>query len=700
MPLSTRQENLRRALAPRSICFVGGAFLEPAVLAARRLGFDGAVSIVNPSRDEIAGLACLDSVDDLEEAPDIVFLAVNRQATNALLPRLEAMGAAGAVCYAAGYAEVGGDGPALERELGRKAGDLAVIGPNCYGFNNYVTGALLMATPTLGERTAKGCAFIGQSGNICINIANGRRGSPLTHVISCGNQTVLDFADYIEVLVDDPAVTSFALFMESLPDVAAFSRAAGRALEAGKPIIVLKSGVSRTGARMALSHTASLAGDDSLYQALFDRFNVIRVETPEDLVETAKVVTVTGVPHGRRLAVFTCSGGDAECVADLVEPLEIDIPPLDDGQRDEIAAFMQPFTTIANPLDYNTSNWGRRDILERIFPVALRGEVDAALLVVDTIADAELPPGATGTGAEAAMLAFRDAARRHGVPGVITSSLPDNISLAFRARLHGDGIAMAHGIRAGTLALARTCLWGERRRLGTAGPALPPAAPAGGAARILDERESKRRLAAAGIPVPRGEATTAATAAAAARRTGFPVALKALSADIAHKTEAGGVALGLGDEAQVERAARRIAAATGVDRLLVEAMVEGHVAEMIVGVTRDDAFGPVLVIGAGGTLAEVIRDSVNLLVPAAEEDVRGAIGRLKVARLLDGYRGAPRGDREALVAAVMTIARLAGAAGGSLVELDLNPLLVMPEGAGVVAADAWMRTIDNGEDHE
>ena len=698
MSRATRHANLRRALYPGSICYIGGSFLEPAIAATRNLGFDGEVRVVNPRRQTIAGEPCLGSIDELDTPPDVVFLAVNREMTNDLVVELDDMGAGGAICYAAGYAETGGVGLALEQELRQRAGNLAVIGPNCYGFNNFVSGALVMATPTLGERTARGCAFIGQSGNICINVANGRRGTPLSHVISCGNQAVLDFADYIEVLVDDPAVTSFALFMETLPDAAAFSRAAVRALEAGKPIIVLKSGVSRKGASMAMSHTASLAGDDRFYQALFDRLNIIRVETPEDLLETAKVVSVTGVPEGHRLAVMTCSGGDSGCVADIVEPLGIELPELDQRQHDDIAPHMQAFTTIANPLDYNTSNWGRQDVLEAIFPVLLRQGIDAGLLVVDAISDAEQLPDTRSQddGAAAAMRAFHTSVLRHGIPGVITSSLPDNTSIRLRKQFHEAGIAMTQGIRAGTLSLARTCLYGTRRRAFLSHPAsgdrtLAEPVPLDGEVRTLDEREGKQVLATAGLTIPFGECARPAAAACAAERIGYPVAVKALSATIAHMTEAGGVALNLNGHHEVARAAGAIARNTGTKELLVEAMVAGHVAEMIIGVTHDSAFGQVLIIGAGGTFVELVEDSVVLLLPLEREDVRRAIGSLKVSRLLDGYRGAPPGDVEALVDAVMAVAALAAAHRASLVELDINPLLVMPPGGGVVVADCMMR---------
>lgn len=300
--------------------------------------------------------------------------------------------------------------------------------------------------------------------------------------------------------------------METLPDAAAFSRAAVRALEAGKPIIVLKSGVSRKGASMAMSHTASLAGDDRFYQALFDRLNIIRVETPEDLLETAKVVSVTGIPEGLRLAVMTCSGGDSGCVADIVEPLGIELPELDQRQHDDIARHMQAFTTIANPLDYNTSNWGRQDVLEAIFPVMLREGVDAGLLVVDTIADTERLPRTRSQddGAAAAMRAFHTSVLRHGMPGVITSSLPDNTSIRLRKQFHEAGIAMTHGVRAGTLSLARACLYGTRRNAFLSRPspgdrALAAPVPLAGDVRTLDEREGKQVLAAAGLTIPSGE---------------------------------------------------------------------------------------------------------------------------------------------------------------------------------------------------
>ena len=696
-----RLANLRRALNPRSVCYIGGSFLHHTVEASRRLGFDGEVWVVNPTRRDIAGMPCFDSVDDLPGAPDAVFVAVNREATNDLIPRLRDMGAGGVICYASGYSEVGGEGRRLETELRQAAGDLAVVGPNCYGIDNFVHGVPLLAVPSLGGRVERGCAFISQSGNLCLNVSNSQRGAPLAYVISCGNQAVLEVSDYIDALVDDPAITCFALFVETLPDIRRFSQVASRALEAGKPLIALKSGVSRLGAQMALSHTASLAGSDELYQALFDRLCVVRVESPVDLLETAKLITYTGIPEGRRLAVFTCSGGDSEGVADLVEPLGIELPQPTAAQQGALRRNMPVFANITNPLDYNTSNWGRREALDELFPVLLREGVDAGFLVIDSTPEvdnrAEDDTDA-GDGVEAALLALRDAGRAASIPCALTSSLPENMTARKRRMMHAEGIAALQGIREGTLALARTCLFGERRRTlvdRAGGPGLTVAGPTAlaGEPRMLNERDSKHALETAGIAVPRGLVADPGTAAQAAARIGYPVALKVIEPAIAHKSDCGAVKLGLRTAREVAAAAEAMAAGLRARRLLVENMLATPVAEMIVGVTRSEQFGHVLVVGAGGVLVELYRDSASLLLPLREDDVRAAIEGLRINALLDGFRGRPRGDRDALVSSVMAVASFVERHADRLVELDINPLFVMPEGEGAVAADALIRMI-------
>ena len=688
-----RRQNLKRALNPRTVCYIGGAFLENTVQYNRRLGFDGEVWVVNPKYDQIGGAKCYASVAELPGAPDATFLAVNREMTNKAVAELAARGAGGAICYAAGYSEVGGIGPELEDELRKNAGELALVGPNCYGINNFLHGVPLLAIASQGERIHRGCAFIAQSGNLCINVSNNQRSAELAYVISCGNQAVLDIADYVDVLIDEPAITCFALFVEAIPDVPHFSRVALRALKAGKPIIALKSGVSELGKKMALSHTASLAGDDALYQALFDRLGIIRVSTPVELLETAKYITVTGVPKGRRLAVFTCSGGDSETVADLGDPLGVVLPQPNEQQFKELRAVMPEFANITNPFDYNTNFWGKYDILVELFHVLLRENVDAGLLIVDSPSEARIEHAHE---TDAVVHAARDAGRRAGVPVAYCSVMPEASNAAMRTWSHADGIACLQGIREGVGAVAKTCAFGERRQALLARPeldshALPDIRPLAGEAHALDEWQGKQELATYGLPVPKGCPTEITRASGVAEEMGYPVVVKVLSDTILHKTDVGGVALNLTTPELVDAAARDMAERLGATRVLVEPMAPRPVAEMIVGVTRSEEFGPVLVVGAGGVLVELYKDAVSLLLPVHEDDVRAAVGRLKVARLLDGFRGGPKGDTEALVKAVMAVAAYAEANRTSLAELDVNPLFVLPEGEGVVAVDALIR---------
>lgn len=685
-----RRENLERLLNPRSVCYIGGTFLEQTIRDNRNAGYEGDIWVVNPKLDSIAGLPCHRSIEELPGIPDAVFMGVNRMVTNATLPALDAAGVGGVICYAAGYSEIGGDGPALEDELKARAGDLALVGPNCYGIENYLHGVKLLATSGSGHRVDRGCAFIGQSGSLCEAVTRNRRSSPLAYVISCGNQTILDMADYIDVLIDRPEITCFALFIEGLRDVSRFSEVALRALKAGKPIIAVKSGTSPLGATMAMSHTASLAGNDEHYQALFDRLGIIRVETPVELLETAKLVTYSGIPKGRRMVAFTCSGGDNEMIADLAAIHGLELPQPTAAQRESMKEHMQLYTSISNPLDFNTTNWARYDVLLPLFTKALEGDVDLGLAVFENRQDPTMPTGTRET-AEAA----RDAGLAAGVPMAHACHLSENSNREDRELLQESGMAMLQGLRDAISAIGKTCTFGERRAavlvrdhddllIQEAGPLTTSIA-------TLDEWQGKQVLKAYGLPVPEGRVVNTASAAGAAKEIGFPVVLKVLSDTILHKTDVGGVALNLCDVQAVATAAHDMKTRLEIDRFLIEPMASRPVAELIIGVTRSDVFGPVLVIGAGGIFVELYKDATCLLFPAHEDDVRAAISSLKITRLLDGFRGGPKGDMNALVEAVMAVARYAQENRDTLAELDINPLFVLPEGQGVVAVDALIR---------
>jgi acyl-CoA synthetase (NDP forming) len=395
MAHEAQHRNITRLLRPESIVFIGGESLELPIDSCRRIGFEGEMWVVNPHREQIAGLACFHSLDDLPAAPDAAFVAVNAALTAGVLRHLSRIGAGSAVCYAAGFAELGEEGRALQRELIEASGEMAVLGPNCYGLLNYLDGAALWADTHGGQRQSEGVAVISQSGNISLSLTMAERSVPLGQLIAVGNQAVLGPGDFIEPLLHDPRIKAIGLYMEGLDDVEAFSRAAVTALEKGVPLVVLKAGRSAVSTRIAASHTASLAGEDLLYDALFERLGIMRVPSLTTFMETLKMLALHGPLAGGRLGALTCSGGDAALLADLADREGLTLPRLGEAQREEIRKYVTRITTIENPLDYNTAIWGRRDELEGCFAAVMEAEVDATVLVLD-YARAGLPGPRTG----------------------------------------------------------------------------------------------------------------------------------------------------------------------------------------------------------------------------------------------------------------------------------------------------------------
>jgi len=689
--------NLRRLLRPRSIAFVGGRHAELALRQSRAIGYDGAVWPVNPGRESLGGLPCYPSLAALPAPPDAALLAVPAAATVEVVAELAAMGAGGAVCFATGFAEVGEEGAALQQRLVAAAGELALVGPNCTGLLNYLDGAALWPDEQGGARCERGAAILSQSGNVAINLTMQDRSLPLAYVVSLGNQAGLGIADYLEGLLDDPRVTAIGLYLEQLRDVPAFARAARRALAQGVPIVVVKLGASESGARSVMSHTSALAGADALYQALFDRLGVVRVESPAALIETLKLFTVAGVPRGRRLLSLSCSGGEAALVGDLAAArgLPLDFPQPDPAQAGRLSDLLRvPAAAVANPFDYNTAHWGDAAALEPAFAVALEG-LDLGLLLLD------YPRADRGETAawEASEEAFIAAARASGCVAAVAATLGESLPPAARARLAAAGVAPLQGLAEALGALAAAGDYGARRAALLAEPAVPPlAAPAlaAGEGVILDEAAGKALLAAHGLAVPEGRLVPAEAVPAAAAELGWPLVLKAVHPALPHKTEAGAVALNLRSEEELAKAlaamrARLAGGPAAEARFLVERMVADAVAEVILGLQVSPPFGPALLLGSGGILAELVGDSVSLLLPTDAATLRAALGRLKVARLLAGWRGRPAGDLEAVVAAALALARFAEAEAGRLLECDVNPLLVRPAGQGAVAADVLLR---------
>jgi acyl-CoA synthetase (NDP forming) len=686
--LSQRQRNLRRLLRPRHVAIVGGQAMADSIRRCADTGFTGEVWVVNPKYPELGGRKCYASLADLPEAPDATFIAVPREATIDILKQLDARGGGGAICYAAGYTEVGGEGVALHEEFTKAAGNLAVVGPNCYGMLNFIDGICLWPTGALGHQVETGCALVMQSGNIALNLSRNDRSVPFAYVISSGNQAILNAADYVDALADDPKVTAIGLYLEGIKDVPAFSRAAAKALQRGKPLVALKAGNSELGAKFAMSHTGSLAGSGKMYDALFERLGIIRVHSVPQLLETLKLVSTAGLPKGDRLAVFTCSGGECLLTADLCDELGIPLPGFSKDQADDLRAQLPNFATVSNPLDYNTSLWGHEDLLVKCFSTVMRGDFDAGMLVIDFATDGPETEAACMAGVRAIL----KACAMHGKMPIVTSTLSELLPAAARAEVIAAKGAPMQGLEEALNAFATVHRFAQRKAK-VAAAALPATPAAGKTRRMLSEVEGKKLLAGFGLAVPESRVVMPMDAVAAAEALGFPVVLKVAEPLIAHKTEAGAVAINLKSPADVEAALARMDKSVAaylnggrIEKVLVERMVGDVVAELIVGIQRDPQFGLALVVGAGGILVELVEDAAMLLLPTSAEEVEAAIRRLKIAKLLAGYRGKPAADMGALVKSIMAIAAFAEAHRDTLLELDVNPLMVRADGA--VAVDA------------
>lgn len=686
-------DRLARLLRPRSLAIVGGKAAEEAVRQCRALGFAGPIWPVNPKRAEMGGLLCYGGMAALPEAPDAVFIAAPAPATIALAGELAGVG--GAICYAADFAESGEVGQARQAELLAAANGVPLIGPNCYGMLNLFDRVALWPDQhgCLPIASGKGVAIISQSGNLALNFTMQTRGLPIGYVISVGNCADVTPADLIEALIKDERVSAIGLHLEGLGSVARFSEACLAARAAGVPLVALKTGASAKGAALTLSHTSSLAGADALCDALFARYGVARAHDPASFLETLKLLHVAGPLRGRRITSASCSGGEASLTADLAERVGLETPDFPPATQAELEAVLGPRVNVANPLDYHTYIWGDEAAQTACFAGMLGADFEASLLILD------FPRADRCTAADwdITISAYLEAVRVRRAPKgtvrIVASSLAENLPEAVATQLIAEGILPAGGLSEALQAIAAAA--GIGAAWSRPAPAALPESPLllSSEPKTWDEVRSKAALSAHGVPVPRGRLLTLAelealcTDEAAPLPAPFPLVLKAVGADLAHKTELGGVALGLSSRADLLAAGRRMAGLGGTH--LIEEMVGGTVAELIVGVGRDPQFGLFMTLGAGGIFVELLRQVEQVLLPASRTDIEAALARLPLHSVLVGYRGRAGCDMPALVDAIEAVAAFAMAYGEGLEELDVNPLLALPQGA--VAVDALIR---------
>ncbi|MGE5465703.1 MAG: acetate--CoA ligase family protein [Methanocella sp.] len=697
---SEQMQSIHKMLHPRSIAVVGatpkggyGGRLLNAVLRSRERV---RVYPVNPNYQEMMGARCYPSVSALPEAPDLVGIVVPHAKVLGILGECRNKQAGSAVIISAGFAERGTEaGAVLQTDLGRFAREsgVRIAGPNCLGLANVRDDIWATAS----SRTLGGLR--GHIGLVCQSGATAfgpfllravDSGIGLSYIISTGNETDLDFSDFARYLVDDPETRVIAGFVEGFKDVRKMIAVAELAAERGKPIVLIKIGRSASGSQAARSHTAALTGADELYEALFRQYGIIRVRDYDELLETAQLLARSRKPNKPGIAVVSHSGGISSLTADMLGVAGLSLPPLTDRARDGINAILKESGWAANPSD--VTGFARREEFSEIMNYMIE-EPEVGTLVVAS--------AGAGTQVEQ-VIALRDRTDKN-VAFFWTASRYDDKALP---ALKAANVPLFYSPE--TLARALKALndyhaWRDAR---AASAPLPARTPAQDAVRhrlsspahvTLSEKESKDAIAAWDIPVTKQAlATTVDEAVAAAQRIGYPVALKADSPDIPHKTEAGVVRLALADAAAVRAAYDEILVSARCNvpnarlaGVLVQEMVTGGV-EVIVGVKRDPQIGAMLLFGTGGVMVEVYNDVALRHCPVSRDEALRMIDEVKGARLLKGYRGKPACDIEALADVLVRVSRMAVHLDGVLSELDINPLMVLPAGRGVKAADALL----------
>jgi acyl-CoA synthetase (NDP forming) len=670
----TMSRDLSRLLAPKSVAVIGGGFWgENVIEQLHKIGFEGEIWPVHPSKTELGGLPCIPSLRALPAPPDACFIGVNRNATVDIARDLSAMGAGGAVCFASGFREASREDAAaadLQAELIKAAGAMPILGPNCYGYINALDQAALWPDQHGLTKIDKGVAIITQSSNIAINFTMQQRGLPIAYMITAGNQAQTSLSDIAQHVLSDPRVTALGIHIEGFGDIPAFEALIA---STDKPVIALKVGTSEQAQLATITHTASMAGSSMGADALLSRLGVGKATDPENFFEALKIAHTFGALPNTSITSMSCSGGEASLMADAALNHGLSCPPLNEAQTLGLRDALGPLVALANPLDYHTYIWGDADKMADTFAAMADRHAALNILVVDLPRADRCDPHAWDCAIDAIKSAQTTTKARFAVLTMLPENLPE--PLAFDLMTHG--IVPLSGMSSG---LAGVAIAAQCNPVALIVPTLQSSMP--NAPQTVLEHDAKRLLKAVGLPIPgtrvmHSEDDLHTFCDTADKR----YVLKSIGA--AHKSETGGVHL------NQSAAALRQTARSMAFPLLVEEMIEGGIAEMLLAVTRDPAHGFVLTIGAGGIMTELHNDTAHLMIPATDEEIDTALNALRIAPVLRGYRGKSGINRRALINTIHALQQFVTQHAEQITELEINPLICTKD--AVFVADALLQ---------
>ena len=596
-----------------------------------------------------------------------------------MVKNLNDLNAGGAVCFASGFLEAEDDKQGsgeLQKSLIEAAGDMPILGPNCYGFINYLDRSVLWPDQHGGKAVDRGVAILTQSSNLAINITMQTRGLPISYIMSVGNQASLGFPEIGMYLLSDPRVTALGLHIEGIGDVRAFEELATKARKLGKSIVVLKVGKSAEARKAAQSHTASLAGNAQGAKSLFKRLGISEVDRLEVLLDTLKIFHLNGPLFSKNVRSLSCSGGEASLVSDLAQEYGIQFPKLEKENISELRSVLGEMVALSNPLDYHTYIWGDVEAMASTFIAMMRGHDGITIIIVDFPRNDNCDPSAWNC----VITAAKKAKIVEDKPLALVSTLSENIPEQVSFKLLESNIITLHGL---DTALAAISASSSNQKPMNPKPIF--LSNPTGKSTLVDEYVAKKSLEKYGLKIPKTEKCLLSDAHFVSDQIGYPVVLKALGS--AHKSELGEVFLNLEDQKAVKNALKKISK----KNVIIEKMIDDTIVELLIGIVHDPAHGMLLTIGAGGILTEILSDTSSLLLPSSEDDVLECFNQLKISKIAKGYRGFSGVDVNQIVDAIMKIQEFVLDNRDKVFEIEINPLLVTS--LEVIVADALIRKV-------
>ncbi len=678
--------NLKKLFRPKSLAIVGGYWADFVYDGNKTIGFKGKIWHINPSRKSSKKKKYYKSIKDLPEIPDCVYVAVSSYLTVKLIKDISEIGVGGAVCLASRFSELNSkEGSRKTKQLITNAGKMPFLGPNCYGFINYLDKVSVWSDQVAGQPAKKGVAIICQSGTIGNTISFNDRSLPIGYIISLGNQAQITIEDTINYVLDDNRVTAIGIYAESFTNADELIKVFKKSRIKKTPIAIVKVGRSKIASKTILTHTGALSGKEDIHDSVFNRMGVARCNTLAELCESLKLFHTHGVINNDKIAIMGPSGGDMAMIGDVADKLSLNFGKINSKIKKSLKKVNHPSVIISNPFDLQTYNWNDPKQLEKTFKLMFKTNFGLNALMLDfpNIEDCE-----TKEWDDIVDKFIKSSKIKKN--GVIISSLSDTLPKYLRSKCFKSGVVPLQGMSESLIAISNSIkiakAWRNCFDIKISQKIKNPKTKID----TFSEHESKLILKKFKIPVPKSLITNKKDILRDYKKIGFPLVAKINSNIVFHKTEVDGVVTNIKSEKELKKKIHKFK-----NKILIEKMVTNKVFEMIIGIKNDSQFGPTLILGAGGIYTELFNETTTLLLPINKKIILEEIKKLKFSKILFGFRGKKGGDIVSLINTVLKLANFAEKNSNNISEVDINPLIICEKGKGVFAADALIHYFKN-----